>query len=143
MHTQFLKYDLIIASMGLCFQTDSSISQDDFSLGWRKPILSFLIARFFSLQLSACWLLGIFKPEPYFSLLGNSMELPVAMKKCPLSLLSDARVQYITTRTSLRHTVHFHTFFSSPVFNRSIVRHKIWTPSVILVPKKQDLTISG
>lgn len=50
-HTQFLKmlYDLIIASMELCFQTDSSISLDDFSLGWRKPILSCLIVRFFFL----------------------------------------------------------------------------------------------
>lgn len=45
-HPQFLKYDLIIASE-LCFQTDSSISQDEFSLGRRKPILSCLIANLF------------------------------------------------------------------------------------------------
>ncbi len=104
MYTQFLKYDLIIASMELCFQTDSSISQDEFSLGWRKPILSCLIASFFSLLLSYCWLLWVLKPEPYFSLLGNSMELPVVTKKSPLSLLSYADLQYISTRPSLRYT---------------------------------------
>lgn len=74
-HTQFFKYDLIVASMELCFQTDSSISLDDFSLGWRKPILSCLIARFLSLLHSACWLLRILKLEPYFSLVWSCLRL--------------------------------------------------------------------
>lgn len=95
MYTQFLKYDLIITSVELCFQTDSSISQDEFSLGWWKPILSCLIASFFFLSffLSACWLLWILQSEPdfffFFLCLVTQWSRPWWWKKSLLFLLSD------------------------------------------------------
>ena len=121
MNTPFLKYDLIIASMELCLQADSSVSW------WiliraEKPILSCLIA-FFSLccSLPAAGFCRRLSLSRMFSALGNSMELPVAQGRSTSSLLSDGDLQYITAQSSLAHTFAFFSFSSTCILCGNLI----------------------